>query len=214
MTEEPRQLPPNAIPYLLVVPSSAAVQWPGPDGQPAWAIPVTIPPGTPGYTVFIPLVPDAVQPAAPVDAPMDEPAGAAPKAAAAAEVTPAPEAVASPEVAAAHEATGQRVFAQPPLVPPAPPVKPAWEPAQPALPGQGRPYYSPLPARPGFLETRWRGPAAAHGWAVPFGVLIGALGYAVFLPLGRTGIGWFLGGLTIVVGVLVAVGRAIRSLPY
>jgi hypothetical protein len=44
------------------------------------------------------------------------------------------------------------------------------------------------------------------------GVLIGALGCAVFLPLGRTGIGWFLAGLAVVAGVLIAVRRATASL--
>ncbi|PWU50196.1 DUF4173 domain-containing protein, partial [Micromonospora globispora] len=33
------------------------VVWPGQEGQPAWAIPVTVPAGTRGYALFLPLVP-------------------------------------------------------------------------------------------------------------------------------------------------------------
>ncbi|KAB1907690.1 DUF4173 domain-containing protein, partial [Micromonospora sp. AMSO31t] len=59
----------DVTPHLLVVPDVAGapptVPWPGPEGQPAWAIPVVVPPGTRGYALFVPLVPVAGgQPAA------------------------------------------------------------------------------------------------------------------------------------------------------
>ena len=65
----------------------------------------------------------------------------------------------------------------------------------------------------GLPATRWPGPAPAKGWAVPAAVLAGALGLAVFLPLGRTGIGWFLGCLTLVAGVAVRSGGPPPSNP-
>ncbi|MFC6021701.1 DUF4153 domain-containing protein [Plantactinospora solaniradicis] len=69
------------------------------------------------------------------------------------------------------------------------------------------------PPPPSFLETRWPGPAPARGWAVPAAVLIGALGLAFFVPLGRTGIGWLLGWLTLTIGVVVAVRQPAAQLP-
>ncbi|MGI5211410.1 DUF4153 domain-containing protein [Plantactinospora sp. CA-290183] len=67
--------PGDATPYLLVMPvadgESSGVVWPGPEGKPAWAIPVTIPPGTRGFTVFVPLVQ-----AAPSTPPSEAPAPA------------------------------------------------------------------------------------------------------------------------------------------
>ncbi|MEO3818467.1 DUF4153 domain-containing protein [Plantactinospora sp. B24E8] len=55
----------TGTPYLLVMPAGdgapPTMTWPGGEGQPGWAIPVTIPAGTQGYAVFVPLVPaDAV----------------------------------------------------------------------------------------------------------------------------------------------------------
>ncbi|MEV4713193.1 DUF4173 domain-containing protein [Micromonospora sp. NPDC049374] len=41
------------------------IVWPGPADQPAWAIPVSVPPGTQGYAIFLPLVPEDVRPAGP-----------------------------------------------------------------------------------------------------------------------------------------------------
>ena len=69
------------------------------------------------------------------------------------------------------------------------------------------------PPRKTFVETRWPGPAAARGRAVPAAVLAGALGLAVFVPLSRTGIGWFLGALVLAIGVGVAVRRATVAEP-
>ncbi|MEH1102121.1 DUF4153 domain-containing protein [Micromonospora sp. CPCC 205561] len=55
--------PGPATPYLLVMPPTEGAPptmvWPGAEGTPAWAIPVSIPAGTRGYAVFIPLVPAA-----------------------------------------------------------------------------------------------------------------------------------------------------------
>ena len=61
---DPTVQPPVAVPYLLVMPSGDGrpqpVAWPGTaEGQTTWAIPVTIPAGTPGFAVFVPLVPGA-----------------------------------------------------------------------------------------------------------------------------------------------------------
>ncbi|MFJ8685641.1 DUF4153 domain-containing protein [Micromonospora wenchangensis] len=67
--------------------------------------------------------------------------------------------------------------------------------------------WDPAPPPPSFLGTRWPGPRPATGWAVPAAVLAGALGVAFFVPLTRTGIGWFLGWLVLTVGVVAAVRR-------
>ncbi|WP_420119525.1 DUF4153 domain-containing protein, partial [Micromonospora sp.] len=67
--------------------------------------------------------------------------------------------------------------------------------------------WAPVPPPPSFLSTRWPGPAPATGWEVPAAVLAGALGVAFFVPLTRTGIGWFLGWLVLTVGVVAAVRR-------
>ena len=61
---DPTVQPPVAVPYLLVMPGGDGrpqpVAWPGTaEGQTTWAIPVTIPAGTPGFAVFVPLVPGA-----------------------------------------------------------------------------------------------------------------------------------------------------------
>ncbi|PWU49879.1 DUF4173 domain-containing protein, partial [Micromonospora globispora] len=67
-------VPADATPYLLVMPTAEGlppgVVWPGQEGQPAWAIPVTVPAGTRGYALFLPLVPASLaegQPPAPVE---------------------------------------------------------------------------------------------------------------------------------------------------
>ncbi|MCI4064442.1 DUF4173 domain-containing protein [Micromonospora sp. R77] len=71
----------------------------------------------------------------------------------------------------------------------------------------------PKPPRTSFLGAAWPGPKPATGWATPAAVLAGALGSAFFVPLSRTGIGWFLGWLALTVGVLVAVRRHTADLP-
>ena len=56
-------VPADVTPYLLVMPTvdgaPPGMVWPAQEGQPAWAIPVTVPPGTRGYAVFVPLLPAA-----------------------------------------------------------------------------------------------------------------------------------------------------------
>ncbi|MFC4069541.1 DUF4153 domain-containing protein [Actinoplanes subglobosus] len=70
--------------------------------------------------------------------------------------------------------------------------------------------YEPLPPTKWqqFKDKHWPGPKAVQGRAVPAGVLAGALGFAVFLPLDRVGIGWFLAALALVAGVVTAVRRS------
>ncbi|MFC0007573.1 DUF4153 domain-containing protein [Micromonospora siamensis] len=48
---------------------------------------------------------------------------------------------------------------------------------------------------------------------MPAAVLAGAVGLAAFLPLGHTGVGWFLSCLALVVGVAIAVRRATADQP-
>jgi len=192
------ELPDGTTPYLLVMPSaepgSTAIQWPGSPSQPAWAIPVSIPAGTRGYAVFVPLV-DGSAVAAPAVT-----ADAAPVEAVRAE-TSAVE-VAPSEPAAADD-SGSAEPAPTMTIPPAPNVSPPI-----TTPVGG---FAPRPPQQSFLDAKWPGPAQAPGWAVPGGVLAGALGCAVFVPMGRTGIGWLLGGLALTIGVLVAVWRAAAS---
>ncbi|MGK5674393.1 DUF4153 domain-containing protein [Micromonospora sp. URMC 106] len=294
----------TATPYLLVMPPTDGAPppmvWPGPEGAPAWAIPVSIPAGTRGYAVFIPLLPSAAPtppdaatdpataaptppgPATDVTAAAPTPPGPAtdPTAAAPAGAGARPAAVprqadgkASPgPTATADAVTGQApppagappdarsaqpspagapapspTDAAPPsaAAPPdpgtSPPPATAAAPAAPRTvaapatvaappPGVGphpapyltgtpvtspMPYrgYQPPPVRPSFLQTRWPGPKAARDRSVPAAVLAGALGLACFVPLTRTGIGWFLGWLTLTVAVVVAVRRTGADLP-
>ncbi|KKK04487.1 DUF4173 domain-containing protein [Micromonospora sp. HK10] len=291
-------------PYLLVMPDVAGgppgVVWPGREGEPAWAIPVVVPPGTRGYAVFLPLVPpgeapdaarivlpapgvptqatapavEVTTPAAPANPPTGtapaaggDPAATAPAAPAAGPATgdadpgaggpdlgsgdgvtvtapgePAPAAEATtaagrsapatagtgttgqlPPGAAAPAASSGTVApaggpgsgtAQPggPAVPPglAPPVPQPWGAAPP--PGG---FWVPRPPGPrtSFLGARWPEPKQATGRAVPLAVLAGALGTAFFVPLNAVGIGWFLGWLTLTLGVLVGVRRRTAELP-
>ncbi|WFE96539.1 DUF4153 domain-containing protein [Micromonospora sp. WMMD987] len=70
----------------------------------------------------------------------------------------------------------------------------------------------PQPPPPSFLSIRWPGPRPGSGWAVPAAVLAGALGVAFFVPLTRTGIGWFLGWLILTAGVVAAVRKSTGAL--
>ncbi|MEU4218235.1 DUF4153 domain-containing protein [Actinoplanes sp. NPDC026623] len=70
--------------------------------------------------------------------------------------------------------------------------------------------YQPRPPQKTFSEKHWPGPAAARGMAVPAGVLAGALGFAFFLPLTTSGIGWFLAWLALAAGVAFAVRRSAK----
>ncbi|MFI7071457.1 DUF4153 domain-containing protein [Micromonospora sediminicola] len=315
-------VPPAPQPYLLVLPTMEGapppVPWPGAEGQPAWAIPVTVPAGTQGYALFVPLVPAAGQPATGVPAQAGpptvegataptlaappsraggqsavpgatgtaesgrtagEPSGSSPAetgptsgAPGAADDSPAaagkaddgpgdggPVLVAAdtdparrPATATSGAATGSHTTASPPVVTavqPSPSAVTAAGPAgqappQPAPVGHGtavapagpgphppaappyqdmRPWgtypppqsWAPRPRGPrtSFLGARWPGPKPATGRAVPLAVLAAALGSAVFVPLGRVGIGWFLGWLTLTVAVLLAVRTKTAELP-
>ena len=93
--------------------------------------------------------------------------------------------------------------------------------ATPRYPGMGwsghppAPTWAPRPQVPrtSFLGAKWPGPKAATGRAVPLAVLAAAVGSAVFVPLGRVGVGWFLGWLTLTLAVLLAVRSKTADLP-
>ncbi|MFI8804210.1 DUF4153 domain-containing protein [Micromonospora chalcea] len=351
---------PPSQPYLLVMPSMEGapppVPWPGAEGQPGWAIPVTVPPGTQGYALFLPLVPGAGQPSAvpaqatapaverspvedaalspttgdvaktppasagagvspagdgstgaadhgePATAPADrpaEPVAATPDAAPAARPAatradgtpsaaedaasagpstsgagttapatgspaapgsspsdaPNPQAgsgtLASSGAPGAHPQAGSGApgtphasgrpgtpstppipGASPALIPgaspapvtphapgmPQPPGRPVGAPPYPGVGWTGHPQapvWTPRPPTPrtSFLGARWPGPKAATGRAVPLAVLAGAVGGAAFVPLGRVGVGWFLGWLTLTVAVVLAIRSKTADLP-
>ncbi|SCL25563.1 DUF4153 domain-containing protein [Micromonospora inyonensis] len=86
-------------------------------------------------------------------------------------------------------------------------------PGVPTYPGLAGGFYRPKPPGPSFLQRYWPGPKPARGRAVPAAVGVGALGLAFFVPLSRTGIGWFLGWLAVTVAVVFAVRRAVAELP-
>ncbi|WP_435055237.1 DUF4153 domain-containing protein [Micromonospora aurantiaca (nom. illeg.)] len=305
----PGDVPAPAQPYLLVLPTMerapAPVPWPGAEGQPGWAIPVTVPPGTQGYALFVPLVPatgqqtatgqpaaavpaqatapaaehSPVEGAAPAAAPADRPASgeavaASPDAASATtQAAGSKPSVASADAAGAATAGSGEAGARPgdgapqtatsatsdpagasqtPAAPAgtqpasgswaAPGTQPASGPppapgAQrapgtppphgggpvpaPPYPGMGwsghpqAPTWAPRPQVPrtSFLGARWPGPKAATGRAVPLAVLAAAVGSAVFVPLGRVGVGWFLGWLTLTLAVVLAVRSKTAELP-
>jgi len=182
-------------------PGTTAVQWPGSASQPAWAIPVSVPAGTRGYAVFVPLVDGSAVTAPAVAAPAVTDEAAPPETAPEDAVRGETAAVeVAPSASADANDSGSGEPAPATSAPPAPNVT-----APITTPFGG---FAPRPPQPSFLDARWPGPAQAPGWAVPSGVLAGALGFAVFVPLGRTGIGWLLGGLALTIGVLLAVWRS------
>ncbi|MBU8859054.1 MULTISPECIES: DUF4153 domain-containing protein [unclassified Micromonospora] len=359
----PGDVPAPAQPHLLVLPTMEGaprpVPWPGAEGQPGWAIPVSVPPGTQGYALFLPLVPAPGQPAAAVPTQAAAPAaerspaegsvpsagtgGRAPAAVSTAvegsvppsgasgsttgagstpveggataateggrPVAPAPagrpaggEPVAalpdavptarpeqaggtSPATGDAAVSTSELVGAEPsvPAATPAgaatadsggsgtgmrpgdgapqtatsatsdpagasqtpaapagpPPASGSWAApgaqgapgtppphgggpmAAPPYPGMGwgghpqAQTWAPRPPVPrtSFLGARWPGPKAATGRAAPLAVLAAAVGSAVFVPLGRVGVGWFLGWLTLTLAVVLAVRSRTADLP-
>ncbi|WP_349878863.1 DUF4153 domain-containing protein [Micromonospora sp. HUAS YX12] len=93
--------------------------------------------------------------------------------------------------------------------------------AAPPYPGMGwgghpqAPGWTPRPPVPrtSFLGARWPGPKAATGRAAPLAVLAAAVGSAAFVPLGRVGVGWFLGWLTLTLAVVLAVRSRTADLP-
>jgi uncharacterized protein DUF4153 len=196
---------PVPAPQLLVMPPTdvmPSMVWPGGDGETAWAIPVQIPSGTRGYALFVPMVPAITKPAARPEKPAVKPAAATP-----APTTPAPPPTSTPTAVAPAPAQSPA---------PAPPALDS--PAQvPQRPQPQTPAYPPRPFGPyertptpwqTFRQKHWPGPKPAQGWAVPAGVLAGALGFLIFLPLDRVGIGWFLGWLVLTLGVAFGVRRS------
>jgi hypothetical protein len=189
--------PPQA-PQLLVMPPTEAIPlltWPGTDGETAWAIPVQIPSGTRGYALFVPMVP----------------AQAAPPAA----TRPAEQPKATPAVtmpAAAAPAAAKTVAPAPAAPPPTKALPPAPQRPQPPVAQYPVRPFGTYERPPGMWQTfrtkHWPGPKKAQGWAVPAGVLAGALGFLIFLPLNRVGIGWFLGWLALTLGVAFAVRKS------
>ncbi len=272
---------PAATPPQLLVVSSAEgplpIVWPGPADQPAWAVPVTVPPGTRGYAIFLPLVaadgetattarPDTsaasaavVGPSAAITVPVPpsdttHPTEVKPPTQRAPEVTPAavpagaparpgdaatsaaapaasptptdagPTADTAPAVAgpAGTEPAGTRVLVgaaamggpSRPVAPPGTRVLPARVSADLGYPPPGAAYsFRPGPPPPSFFDRAWPGPRPVRNRATPLAVLAGALGVAAFVPLGRTGLGWFLGWLVLTAGVTVAVRRHTAELP-
>ncbi|TCB96510.1 DUF4173 domain-containing protein [Micromonospora zingiberis] len=268
--------PAGTAPQLLVAPQTdglPAIVWPGPADQTAWAIPVSVPAGTLGYAIFLPLVPAGDLPGGapppppapagtsstaptPAAAPSSSPAAATstgPVAAAppaqrrpttTVPVTPAPASTDSgadePSATTAPDspATDEPKTGTPaaPGDAPAPPTgstptsptgsalssTPASASGAAAGPGGRTSHYPPpgspyafqrTPLPPTFFQRAWPGPAPARNWATPLAVLAGALGVAAFVPLGRTGIGWFLGWLVLTAGVTMAVRQHTAELP-
>ncbi|QKW17433.1 DUF4173 domain-containing protein [Verrucosispora sp. NA02020] len=224
--------PTGTPPRLLVLPPTdglSPIVWPGAADQPAWAIPVTVPPGTRGYAIFLPLVaadddpaatgPDTSTVAAPATPPptVSTPAGSTlptgtPPVSPAPAVTAPVSTAASPPAQRIPETAAPGQLAPGPALSAAPPGAPG-----PPVPGYrttGSPYeFRPRPLQPSFLDRAWPGPAPARDRATPLAVLAGALGVAAFVPLGRTGVGWFLGWLVLTAAVLVAVRRHTADLP-
>ncbi|WP_127500380.1 DUF4153 domain-containing protein [Actinoplanes solisilvae] len=149
--------------------------------------------------------------------PIDPAPAAAPQPAPAAAPHQAPAAAPEPVVQPAEPAAAPVVTVPEPRV--VPPTNPHT-----ALAQRPQPQPYPHPARPfgtyerqpsawqTFRKKHWPAPKQAQGWAVPSGVLAGALGLLIFLPLNRVGIGWFLGWLALTLGVGFAVRKS-KDLP-
>ncbi|MEU4562694.1 DUF4153 domain-containing protein [Actinoplanes sp. NPDC023936] len=219
-------MPPNdAIPSMV---------WPGTDGEMAWAIPVQVPSGTRGYALFVPMVPvqaSTVDVAKPADQPPAKPTPVE-KATPAEKLPEAKPAPAEKSVLVEKPAPGEKsVLVETPVrvekpapvanatpsdlagaaVQVFPPLNPQRFDSQAQRPKVHEPiqpfgtYERPPSAWETFRKKNWPGPKQTRGWAVPAGVLAGALGFLVFLPLDRVGIGWFLGWLALTLGVGFAV---------
>ncbi|WP_433385233.1 DUF4153 domain-containing protein [Actinoplanes sp. CA-142083] len=226
---------PVPAPQLLVMPPTDAIPsmvWPGAEGETAWAIPVQIPSGTRGYALFVPMVPaqalapvvtrPAEQPGKPAAAPAKVAPAPAESAAPAARAVPRPDLEApAPQTQAPQPQTPQPQTSPPQTSPPQTPQPMAPQRPAPQRPApQPQPYGPPYPMRPfgtyerpptpwqKFRKKSWPGPNEDQGWAVPAGVLAGALGFLIFLPLDRVGIGWFLGWLMLTLGVAFGVHRS------
>ena len=217
---------PVPAPQLLVMPPTDAIPslvWPGAEGETAWAIPIQIPAGTRGYALFVPMVPAATKPASPPEKPAVEPTPSKPPAVEQPVVEPS-----VVEPTAIEPVTATPAPTTPAAVTPAPAESAAPAPPPPDSPARvlqrPQPQTPPYPMRPygtyertptpwqTFRKKHWPGPKQARGRSVPAGVLAGALGFLIFLPLDRVGIGWFLGWLVLTLGVAFGV-RSSADLP-
>ncbi|GLW31951.1 DUF4153 domain-containing protein [Actinoplanes regularis] len=229
---------PGQVPQLLVMPPTDAIPsmvWPGSDDKPAWAIPVQIPAGTRGYALFVPMVPvqapdaDSVEEKA--SAPEAGPEAAVPDPTKSGvdedeededgdeededgdeededgdEEDEDDEDSVPAEAGVGAGTLGPKRPAPDTSIPPAPPIHPWGVPQPPVRPF---PVYQPRESSwQRFREKHWPGPVRSGGRAVPVGVLAGALGFLAFLPLDRTGIGWFLAAVALIAGVVNAVRRS------
>ncbi|SNY53508.1 DUF4153 domain-containing protein [Paractinoplanes atraurantiacus] len=174
--------PPQATPQQTAPPQAAPKQATAEQAAPPQAAPKQ---ATPEQAASQPAAPKPVEPSAPAAA--SRPADQAGRPAA----TPVA-AVAEPRV----------------TPPPSPQAVLAQQPHPQPYHNQARPfpiYERPPSAWQEFRKKHWPGPKQAKGWAVPAGVLTGALGFLAFLPLDRVGIGWFLAWLALTLGVGFAV---------
>ena len=155
---EPAAMP-WPVPYVLMLPTGSGelgpIEWPGADGQPTWAVPVTVPAGTRGFAFFVPIVPSAGATAGP-DAPAGLLATAPPQTPRETPTPTAPVPAGPPSVA-----SGDPAAAQPGA---APAIAPATPDAAPTTPVSGpTPAAVPTPAAaatPVAAPTRVPAPAS------------------------------------------------------
>ncbi|GIF12692.1 DUF4153 domain-containing protein [Actinoplanes teichomyceticus] len=175
--------PAAPAPPLLVMPPTDALPsmvWPGPDGAPAWAIPVQIPSGTRGYALFVPMVPvqspATTDPAGPGTAPAtdrvaDEAVpGSATAARMATGAAPDSAVAARPTVTAGHrEPSGATASEKPASAQPGP-AQPASEQPGSERPGPERPGPAqPGPGQPGSAQPGAGSPGVKESGADPAG---------------------------------------------
>ncbi|MEU7614638.1 DUF4153 domain-containing protein [Micromonospora rifamycinica] len=210
---DPATTPAYAEPGPATVPAqpgpAAMPTQPGPAPAQSGPAPMPAQPGPAVRATAAPAAPTARSDGGPAAVPGDEPAGGG-----SAPAGPVP--AGSPATAAGQATTADPAVAAGPgraATVPAPRTGAAEAGGRPVPHWGGSPApWIPHPPPPSFLSTRWPGPRPATGWAVPAAVLAGALGVAFFVPLSRTGIGWFLGWLVLTVGVVAAVRRSTGAL--
>ncbi len=141
------------------------------------------------------------------DAPGTGPASAAEPAAdtPAQQATPTP---ATPTPATTPQPTTPQSAAPQSATPPATPQQPG---APSGLFPAKLPVAAPVPAA--TAPAKWPRPESLGGWTAAFAVLLGALSFAVFVPLSRVGVGWLIGGLIATIGVATVAKRTMTQLP-
>ncbi|MFD6755480.1 DUF4153 domain-containing protein [Micromonospora gifhornensis] len=203
----PVQVPAGTRGYAIFLPlvqeaeATTAAAPPAAAAMPAQRTPSTIAP--------VPTTPSTTTPA---DAGPTPTASPAPTSASPATTTPstaASAAEAPPDTAPAATASAATTTGQSPSGQPAGGGRPVAVtsgglPVSYPPPGPGYAFRR-TPPPPTFFQRVWPGPTTTGHLATPLAVLVGALGVAAFVPLGRTGIGWFLGWLVLTVAVVVAV---------